>query len=395
MDQGKFHCFGCHQSGDVIDLFQQIKGLDRKGAIAQMAKELGIQNGSQGYKPGPEEIRLKRYIDSYEAVTKVYEGAFQQSAESKKYMADRGVSETTLQTFRIGAGLHNPQPVIKSLETIGVKSQEAINFCALAKSPKSGKLYDPFFGRVVFPIMSVKGHTIAFGGRTIIPNETNAKYKNTGETPFFQKGETFFGLYQAQGKIRKMGKVNLVEGYMDTLLMHQNGFENTVSTMGTAVTKRQMELLSHFCNRIVVIMDGDSAGQAATLRTIEFALYADLVVKVAILPDNHDPDSFLREYGADKMRELIGNAQDGLTFFLLHLEKKSINELASWTKNFLSSREELFKRVVWAKLIGQYFMVPAASVLESFGLLPWPAGQFSKPESELDTDAALTARLLH
>lgn len=360
--KGRFHCYSCGRHGDLIELVEEVEGLSKKDAIHKLALEAGIEPETKTA-PTEQQKQEQRLKKAFSAAQDAYsQGLWAKDSPGLHYMRNRGVSDDTLKEFEVGfSPASYSKAVSAAVQKSGVSIKEALDFNVLAKSSK-GNVYDPMFGRVVFPIYSEKQHLVGFGGRIIDKDSDVAKYKNTSS---FQKGAFVFGLKQAVPHIRRSGKAIVVEGYMDVLAMHQAGFKNCVGTMGTAITTAQLHSIRKHCPCIIFLMDGDSAGQTATMQALDRAIKAGFNVQVALLPDGADPDDFVRKNGHDSMQALLNEAVCGLEMWLRHLDETSAAELSCWVGDFLKAVADPIAKIVWAKRIGKFLGVSAQELLDA------------------------------
>lgn len=366
VEKGLFHCYGCQARGDVIEFVEKIEGFTKAQAIQTLAKQAGI-SGTNAAALTKEEKAEFRIIKGFAAVQQVYAKQFwASSSPAAAYMHSRGLTQETLKKFGVGYAPGYTNAIFEALGRVGITKQEAVESGLLAWSRKNQKEYDPMFGRVVFPISSAKG-VVGFGGRLLKDQEDgNCKYKNTSLSPIFQKGNHLFGLAQAQKAIRQTKTALAVEGYIDVLSMHQAGFANCVGTMGTAITVQQLELLALHCTTLILLLDGDIAGQKAMLRTLDLALHAGFIVKIVRLPHEEDPDSFVRkENGPQSMQQLLDSAECGLEVWMNYLETQPPAEQSVWIRSFLLDVPDKLLQVVWAKRLAAFLGVTTQTLLSS------------------------------
>jgi DNA primase len=233
---------------------------------------------------------------------------------AREYLEGRGLTEETIQTFRLGFAPDSWDALSTHLRQKGA-SQEQIEGSGLVVKKDEGGSYDRFRGRLMIPVIDAQGRPIAFGGRTMEP-DGEPKYLNSPETPAYTKGRHLFGLNLTRDEIRRNGFVILVEGYLDLIVPYQFGVRNMVASLGTALTPEQVKLIARFARKVVVNYDGDRAGVQAAKRAIETILAEDLEVKVLVLPDNADPDDFIRKYGVTDYQKRRGEAQPHIQFVI-------------------------------------------------------------------------------
>lgn len=362
---GRFYCYGCHKMGDVVDFVTMVESIPTNEAITKLAKQAGIDDKAPLSK---HEQEGKKKKDAMKAVAAMYESLLVKNEPAKTYLKGRGFSEETLSAFGVGYSPVGQISAMGCFNRLGLRSDAAIQLGVLGRSEKRSKLYDAMSGRIVFPITALSGHVIAFGGRILDEDDRWGKYKNSANSHFFKKGEAVYGLYQARKEIKSKDRVNLVEGYLDVLAMHQYGLANTVGSMGTAVTAEQLSLLRTMASTIVLIMDGDTAGAKATAKAISLALYAGFNVLVVTIPEQLDPDEYLKLHGPEAMNGLIAAAADGLYMLMNLLDKESPEALTEWITDFLRSQKSRLLAVIWAKRIADFFGVTGSEIISAVTL---------------------------
>ncbi len=245
-----------------------------------------------------------------------WEQQLESSAEGRNardYLKGREIAEDTRKTFRLGYAPDSWDALSTYLRQKGV-SQDQIDRSGLVVKKEEGGSYDRFRGRLIFPVMDIQGKPIAFGGRTL--RNEDAKYINSPETAAYIKGRNLFGLNLTRDEIRRAGFAILVEGFLDLIVPYQFGIRNVVASLGTALTPDQVKLLSRFAGKVVVNYDGDNAGVQAAKKAIETLLAEDLEVKILVLPENSDPDEFIRKSGVSEYQRQRGEAQPHIQFVI-------------------------------------------------------------------------------
>ena len=287
--RGSFYCFGCGKGGDVFSFVEQFEGLDFMGALKVLAARAGIPLQKENPKAKNERERL---FSCLEAATVFFEENLKGSGEAKEYVKVRGLSAKTIKEWRIGYARDEWQSLRTDLEGRGFTDEEMLRAGLIkkAENPASGeKFYDTFRGRVTFPIFDTSERVIAFSGRILKDDETAPKYLNSPETELFNKSETLYGLHKAKLPIRKKDYAILVEGQMDLLMAQQAGYENSVASSGTALTRLHLERLKRLSNRLILAFDSDSAGRRAAGRGALIALGLNMELKLAMLLSGSDP----------------------------------------------------------------------------------------------------------
>ena len=319
VSQGKqiFKCFGCSKGGSVFDFVMEIEGCSFPEAIRVVAEKTGVTVPVEADNASEYEERESRRADLMRLnqwATEFFEQNLIETAEGRRaldYLAARGVNEETRKAFRLGYAQDSRDAMIAYLRSRGASATQ-IERSGLVSSRDSGGFYDRFRRRLMFPIHDAQGRVIAFGGRILGDGEP--KYLNSPETMLYTKGMHLFGLSHARESIRRRGYAILVEGYLDFLIPFQAGVRNLVASLGTALTENQTRLLGRYARRIVVNFDPDSAGQAATKRSLELLLTESFKVNVLTLPDNLDPDEYIRAHGPENYLKLLKGSQPFLDY---------------------------------------------------------------------------------
>jgi DNA primase len=321
VSQGKqlFKCFGCSKGGSVFDFVMEIEGCSFPEAIRIVAEKTGVAVPVETDNTREYEERASQraeLIQLNQWATEFFEQNLAETAEGQRaisYLAARGVKEETRKAFRLGYAPNNWDAMGSYLRSRGA-SRAQIERSGLVTLKESGGFYDRFRSRLMFPICDAQGRVIAFGGRILGDGEP--KYLNSPETTLYTKGLHLFGLNQAREAIRQRGYAILVEGYLDFLIPFQAGVRNLVASLGTALTENQTRLLGRYARRIVVNFDPDSAGQAATKRSLELLLTEAFKVNVLTLPDNLDPDEYIRAHGQENYLKLLKGSQPFLDYIV-------------------------------------------------------------------------------
>lgn len=318
--KGLFKCFGCGVGGSIFDFVMQIEGCGFPEAVRIVAEKSGIPI------PAVEETEDNRKsARERESILRLNEWAAQffqsqmsdtdEGSQALEYISARGISEDTTKLFRLGYAPDSWDALTHHLKDRGATTDEISN-SGLAVLKDSGGFYDRFRGRVMFPITDPQGRVIAFGGRVM--GEGEPKYLNSPETTVYTKGRNLFGLVHSKNEIRNLGFAILVEGYLDYIIPFQAGVHNIVASLGTALTDNQVRLLRRYMDQpqIVVNFDPDSAGQAATMRSIDVLLAEGFKVNILRVPTKQDPDAFVRAHGIDRFRELLKTTQPYIDYIV-------------------------------------------------------------------------------
>ncbi len=322
-----YHCFGCGAHGNAIGFLMEYAGLGYVDAVKDLADLVGMKLPEFEPRRGPREV--PQGPDLYELMDRAaqfYRDSLKQAPAAIEYLKGRGLTGKIAARFGIGyapAGWQNLQAVFPNY------AEKPLVECGLVIENEQGKRYDRFRDRIVFPILNQRGLVIGFGGRILGAaqgddggEQAGPKYLNSPETPLFEKGRELYGLVQARNAIRTAGRVVVVEGYMDVVALAQNGLENVVATLGTATTPVHVQRLLRLTDEVVFCFDGDAAGRRAAWHALEVSLacLADgKTVRFLFLPEEHDPDSYVRALGRDAFLERLAGAQPLSAFLLAEL----------------------------------------------------------------------------
>lgn len=309
-----FYCFGCGAGGDAITFVMKAENLDYPSAVEFLATRAGIsipQNQDAINNMG---MSRKRVYEMNLAAAKFFrENLFDKNvgADALNYFVNsRRLSMATVKRFGLGYAPNNFWELTNHMRKLGFSEQELIDGFLCGRSQKSGKLYDYFRNRVIFPIIDVTGNIIAFGGRVM--DDSKPKYLNTSDTPGFKKSKNLFALNFAKNHCAE--QLILCEGYMDVIALHAAGFENAVATLGTALTQEQARMMNKYTKKVVLLYDSDEAGQKATDRAIKILGEVGMDVRILKLNGAKDPDEYIRKFGADRFRALLGESRTGFDF---------------------------------------------------------------------------------
>lgn len=340
-----YHCFGCGAHGTAISFLMEYSGLSFIEAIHELAKQVGMivpQETRDLNKPAQKLVVGLQ--ESLQQAANYYKAELKKSSRAIDYLKARGLSGQIAARFQIGyapAGWQNLQSVFPQYEN------EALTTAGLVVTNEQGKRYDRFRDRIMFPIHNQKGEVIGFGGRVINPEDT-PKYYNSPETPLFQKGHELYGLFVARRAIRDATRVLVVEGYMDVVALAQYGIEYAVAALGTATTPFHITKLMRQTDEVVFCFDGDNAGRTAAWRAAMNALPAltdGLKLRFLFLPKEHDPDSYVREFGKEKFEIEMQSATPLSQYIVQHLsEDNPLNSQEDKVK-FLNEAEPILRQI--------------------------------------------------
>jgi len=320
-----FHCFGCHETGDVFGFLMRIEGRPFVDVATDLAKRVGVEIPEGGTPEEARQARLRRSerercLELNALVAGLYRQILSSAAgqPGRDYLRERGLSDETAATFQLGYAPQAWDTLVVALTRRGEPLQLAEKLGLIARRRGGSGYYDRFRGRLLFPLIGPAGEILGFGGRRIGEAGDEPKYINTPETPVYRKGQALYGLHAARHAIRQEGCALLVEGNIDVLSLHQAGHANVVAPMGTALTEQQVRLLRRFTSRVVVLFDGDSAGRQAALGTVPRFLAEDLDARIASVPDGEDPDSLARR-GAEAVAACLRSAVPSVDYALTSL----------------------------------------------------------------------------
>jgi len=340
-----YHCFGCGAHGTAIGFVMEYQGLDFVESIHELAKSVGMivpQETRETDRPAAKVVVGLQ--ESLQQAANFYKAELKKSQRAIDYLKSRGLSGQIAAKFQIGyapAGWQNLQNVFPHYES------EALTTAGLVVENEQGRRYDRFRDRIMFPIHDQKGQVIGFGGRVINPEDT-PKYYNSPETPLFQKGHELYGLFLARRAIRDAGRALVVEGYMDVVALAQYGIEYAVAALGTATTPYHITKLMRQADEIVFCFDGDNAGRTAAWRAAMNALPAltdSLKLAFLFLPKEHDPDSYVREFGKEKFEAEIKAAMPLSQYILQHLSENNPLQSQEDRVRFLNEAEPIMQQI--------------------------------------------------
>ena len=317
--KGIYKCFGCGKSGTAVGFVMEHESLSYVEALKYLAKKYHIEVVEK--EESAEEIAQKQRNESLLLVSEYAGKFFRESLQTQEgqvvgyqYFRSRGLEDQTIRKYGLGWAPSDRKALAEAARTAGYK-EEFLTETGLCIKYDDGRLVDRFFDRVIFPIHSVSGRVIAFGGRTLKTDKSVAKYVNSPSTEIYDKSRSLYGIYFAKNEMARQDKCILVEGYLDVLSMHQLGITNVVASSGTSLTVEQIRLIRKFTTNVTIIYDGDSAGIKAALRGIGLVLKEGLNVKVVLLPEGQDPDDFARKHTLEEVQDHIArNEQDFISF---------------------------------------------------------------------------------
>ncbi|MBO8158659.1 DNA primase [Thermosyntropha sp.] len=359
-EKGMFYCFGCHAGGDIFSFVMKRDGISFKEALELLASKAGVSPSLERFNTKQKD--LKRFILQ---VNKKAAEFYHNNLKSPKgflareYLRKRGISDKTIDLFKLGYAPDEWEGLKNFLLAENIPFDYLQKSGLLRKSDKTGNYYDLFRNRIIFPVFQYNGDIIAFGARVL--DDSMPKYINSPETEVFSKGRNLYGIFQAREAIRSANEAILVEGYTDCIKLHQSGVQNVVASLGTAFTQEQARLLCRYAEKVVVLYDGDEAGQRSTLKAIDVLTREKLQVYVASIPGRRDPDEYLDLVGKEDFLTFIKNNKISHIEFKINYylkNKKSLDledkiKIINMLKSDISELESELLRDYYIKILAQ------------------------------------------
>ena len=346
--RGLCKCFSCGKGGNAVHFIMEMEQMSYVEALKHLAKKYGIEveereltvEQRQQMNERESMFALNEWASTY--FSRTMNDTTDGRAIGLAYFRSRGFRDDIIQKFRLGFCLDNPTEMSNAAHAKGFKDKYLID-TGLCVKRENGTIYDRFRGRAIFPWIAVNGKVVAFGGR-VLDSRTkgvNQKYVNSPDSAIYHKSRELYGIYQAKKTIAKEDMVYMVEGYTDVLAMHQCGIENVVANSGTALNEAQVHLMHRFTNNITLIYDGDDAGIHAAMRSTDILLAEGMNVRILLLPDGDDPDSFSRKHNAQEFKQYVAEHQTDFILFktnlLLKDAKRDPIKRAQLTENIIRS----------------------------------------------------------
>ena len=364
--------FSSGKGGNVIAFLMEHEQFNYPESIRYLANKYNIEIIETNDKYENSEERNKReslfIINSF--AQEYFQNVVLKEVDVKNYLKERGLSDSTIVNFNIGFSPDKKNSFYKNASEKGFSIDYLIE-TGLVISNENNHI-DRFRGRIMFPIKSISGRVIGFGGRIIDSNKKIAKYINSPESKIYNKSKTLYGIYESKQFIVKNDVCFLVEGYMDVVQLHEHGIKNVLATSGTSLTKDQIILIKRLTSNIIILFDGDQAGLSASMRSIDMILEEGLNVKICQFPDGEDPDSFVKKYKHDKMIEYIDQESKDLIDFIISVnnefekdEDKKVDLIKSILKS-ISLIPDLLKQEVYIKKLSSVLSIEESSLFRSF-----------------------------
>ncbi len=362
-DTQSFFCFGCGAGGDAITFIMKAENLDFTEALKFLAERSGIEMPEYDNRSKQNaERRTRIYEMNRISANFFYKNLVQGKDKSGlKYFADRRLAPQTIKKYGLGYSSDSWNELTDLLLSKGYKEDEIIDAWLGGRSQKTGKIFDIFRNRVMFPIIDLRGNIIGFGGRVLY--DSKPKYLNTAQTPVFDKGSNLFSLNFAKNSDTK--QIILCEGYMDVIALNQVGIENAVATLGTAITPNQARLISHYADEVIIAYDNDEAGQNAAKKAISHFSDVGLHTRILHMESAKDPDEYIKKFGVQRFLQLIKNSHDANNFMLDNCEKGleistevGKAELLKRASKFLAGIENKLEREVYISRTAKKYDFP-------------------------------------
>ncbi|MBR2320465.1 MAG: DNA primase [Clostridia bacterium] len=366
-ETNSFYCFGCGAGGDVITFIKRIENLDYIDAVKLLADRSGLKMPEQKNENDQVSRLRLRILEANREAARIFHATLYrpEGKVALDYYHSRGYTDATIKHFGLGFAPQSWDYLLKALRAKGFKDEELVA-AFLAARGRNGGLYDVFRNRVMIPIIDIRGNVVAFGGRVL--DDSKPKYINTEGTLAFSKSRNLFALNFAKNTGREL---NLCEGYMDVIAMHQAGFTNTVAALGTSFPEEQMQLIARYADRINLIFDADGAGQKATRRAIDNLRRTGLDVRVVTIPNGKDPDEFIKNNGAAAFKLLLDRAANAVEHRLLEIGRShnlqtSEGKLAYYSEaaKLLAVLDSPVERDLYAGRLSEILSVSKEAILQ-------------------------------
>jgi DNA primase len=378
-DKGIFHCFGCHAGGDAFKFVMMMDSLNWPESVRKLGARAGIEVIETKEDIAKRSVKQEIY-DVLEQAANFYHRVLKESAEggqARKYFQKRGVSEESINKFKLGFA---PYGQLLAKATKKGFTQEQLIAAGLVTKTERGNIFEYMSERIVFPIFDTQGRVVAFGGRAL--KDEQPKYLNSPESTVYSKSFQLYGLFQAMPALRKRKDVMVLEGYMDVVVSHQFGVENTVASSGTSLTQQQAHILKRYSDEVVLLFDSDSAGYNAARRAIDTLLETELAITVSAMPEGVDPDEYLLEHGRENFLQLIKESSVSAEEFLASQALKAYGAKTPEAKakavsNLIPFLEKIRNAVLRSEWIK--YLSGRLGVAEDAFLLEWNRNKQSQP----------------
>ena len=402
-DKQIFHCFGCGVGGNAVGFLMRQEHMEFPEAVRFLAHKAGVAVPETASDVPSPSRQLREEILKINAVSAAFfhetllTSREADAKAARDYLKNRGVNLETVKKFQLGFAPNEWDALLKYLKSKG-SGEELIVKAGLiiARDDKSG-FYDRFRNRIVFPILDIQNRFLAFGARTMADSD-GAKYINSPETALYTKGQHMFGLQLTKAAVGKLDRIIVVEGYMDMIMPYVHGVENIAASLGTALTIDQIRLLRRYTHNVVMLFDTDTAGQSAIVRSLDLLIDEGMNVRVATLAQDEDPDSFIRQHGAEAFAQRIDRANSFLDFKFNWLaaqhDPKTVEGKSKIGQELLETiarfKSEVAKYEL-TKALAQKLNVPEGVLLKQAGQAKGRHGSFKTPEPEIKISAWASA----
>ena len=318
-DKQIFKCFGCGKGGGAVNFVMELENLPFREAVAALARRAGMEMPAEAAGSSAGRERREKLLAINKQAARLFHRWLYapEGAQGLDYLQKRGLTPQTLTRFGLGFAPNRWEALIEAMSQEGYDKRDLLD-AGLAVNNKDGRIYDRFRNRVMFPIIDIRGEVIGFGGRVM--DDSTPKYLNSPDTPVYNKSRNVFALNFA--KKSRAGRVILTEGYMDTISLHQAGFDSAVASLGTSLTQEHAQLLSRYFQEAVIAYDGDGAGVSAAQRAIPLLEKAGLKVRVLRVTGAKDPDEFIKAYGRDAFARLLDQSENQVDYRLDQIRAK-------------------------------------------------------------------------
>lgn len=326
--RGIFKCFSCGKAGNAVSFLMDLESMSYVEAIKWLGHKYNIEVTERELTSAEKEAEVEResMFAANEYALHHFESTLRDTADGREiglsYFRERGISDKMIEKFHLGYALERPADDLFKKATAAGFTERYLVETGLTVRRDDGSLYDRFKGRVIYPVHSLSGRVVAFGGRTLRKEKTVAKYVNSPESRIYSKKNEIYGMYQARQSIARKKCCIIVEGYMDVISMHQAGVENTVSSSGTALTEEQVRIIKRFTDNVILIYDCDAAGIKASLRGINLLIAAGLSLKLVLLPEGDDPDSYAQNHTSTEVEQYIETHKTDFIGFIVDVKLK-------------------------------------------------------------------------
>jgi len=386
-DKQIFHCFGCGAGGDVIGFVMKFEKKDFREAVESLADRAGVEIPRDSREDPKVAERRALFAKANGLAAEFYHRTLltdRGAQGARDYLKRRGLSEATISEFKIGVA---PE-AWDAFYRIASKQvpEEILERAGLLIRRKEGGFYDRFRNRIMFPIHDNRGECVAFGGRVL--DDSLPKYLNSPETEIYTKGRHLYGLYQAKRAVREADRIFIVEGYMDLVSCHQAGVREVAASLGTALTTDQARLIRRHTKNVFILYDSDRAGEMATQRGLEICLEEDLEVRIVRLPEGHDPDSFIKEFGTERFQQETAKSRSLFEYKLDVLKKihdaqtieGRVRIANDFVPIFAKVKNEILKSA-WVRELARELSLPESALLSEAErkAIPSKAGPVATP----------------